>query len=125
MREIGNHIIEIKLSDGIEEKIYTFTVSVINTSPKFSVSTLVDYEMNIGEVYKYRLPDQLDDEKLPIRVTLSLTGSRPLPSFINLQKDVILFSPSMPKHKGIYRLEVTLSDDFSEPNVYPFVLNVK
>ena len=65
-------------------------------------------------------------EKLPYKVKCMLEGDLPLPSFILFDRPNMRFSisPTIPKHAGLYTLEVTLNDQFSPPNIARFKVTV-
>jgi hypothetical protein len=51
-------------------------------------------------------------------------GGGPLPAFIKFNGKAIVIKPTDLKHKGIYKIEVTLDDGFANPNKYKFSVNV-
>jgi hypothetical protein len=51
-------------------------------------------------------------------------GGGPLPAFIKFTGKSIEIKPSDVKHKGIYKIEVSLDDGFAKPNKYKFSVNI-
>lgn len=51
-------------------------------------------------------------------------GGGPLPAFIKFNGKSIDIRPTDLKHKGIYKIEVTLDDGFAKQNKYKFSVNV-
>jgi hypothetical protein len=66
---------------------------------------------------------------LPINISASLinnknVGGGPLPPFIKFMGKSFVIRPTDAKHKGIYKIEISLDDGFADPNKYKFSVNV-
>jgi hypothetical protein len=80
--DLGNHLVEGYLTDGIQKTPFSFIITVINKAPLFATK-LYNIQVKVMEKAKYSLPKIIDEEVQSIKVSPIFDGNPKLPSFIS------------------------------------------
>ena len=72
---------------------YEFKIQVFNEAPYF-LESLSDLFVQVGKEIVYRFPKAEDAEFLPIKLKVTLSGGKALPSFIKHQGNKLVVRPT-------------------------------
>jgi hypothetical protein len=91
----------------------TFTVTVTNSAPYFTVASFPVFESPYYASTSRKIIEMKDDESNPItlsatHIVSTLTYS--LPSFITIVGDTIVSNPTLTSQIGVYNLNLKISD---------------
>jgi hypothetical protein len=70
MKEIGDYLITVTVSDSLATASSSFKISVINTPPYFLNTKPVDFTMKFNNSYNYFIPKYTDNEGHAVTVLI-------------------------------------------------------
>jgi hypothetical protein len=66
-------------------------------------------------IKEIKLPEIIEREKLPVSIKISKG-----PSFSSIDGTSVVLSPMYKKQIGKHEIEITMSDEYSNPSIYRF-----
>ena len=126
VENLGTWILLFAMTDNVvagQKTEFKFKLTVLNDPPEFK-GRLIDQRFRVGSIVTYSLPNIEDREKLMYNVTAKWMNGE-LPDFISFNGVSMVMQPRLESEAGVYRVDLELTDGYSLPKKYFFMVTVE